>query len=63
MSVSDEFNVFLAQRMFPVNYAANFSIFFQKFGTEVGHVTADALQTLKVMKSKVMVMASNEIYQ
>jgi len=33
---------------------------FAKFGTEVGHVTADTLQTFKVNESKVKVTAKRK---
>jgi len=42
--------------MLPAKASTNFSIL-QKFGTGFGHVTADALQMLKVMRSKDKVMA------
>jgi len=47
--------------MLPVKSAADFSVFLQ-FGTWFGHMTADALQMLKVMGSKVMVMLSKQYY-
>jgi len=43
-----------ACRIISLNSAAEFSVFL-KFGTWFGHVTADALQTLKVMRSNVKV--------
>jgi len=51
-----------ALRVLLVNSAADFSFASFKFGTWFGHVTADSLPTLKVMRSKVKLVTQKEIH-